>query len=443
MAYFLSPVLNEPQIDANGDTLAGGQIETYLAGTLTPVFTYKTESGTAHTNPIILDAAGYYPTGTQLWLLGGSQYKFIVKDSLGATLRTIDYITGINDSNSSTSEWTQYTTTAFTYLSATSFSVVGDQTNIFQVNRRVQTTNTGGTAYGTIVSSVYGAPNTVVTLVNTSGALDSGLSAVYYGFLSAVDPSVPLIETDGIADLAISTAKIQDAAVTFAKMQDISTARALGRITALSGDIEQLTSAQLTANLVDAASDTAPGKVELLTSAEYITGTDTGRVLTAATARAENVVLVTQVSLNGLQTYDFTGLPSWVKKITMTVNAVSSSGNDLIAVLIGDSGGIETTGYNGSIISVSGATPGSSNSDGGLYFITSNSSTAIHNGVITIDRHDTSNNVWAMAINMGRSDTGGGTFGSKLKALTATLDRVRISVAAGTFDAGTVAISYQ
>lgn len=218
MAYFLSPVLNEQQFDANGDPLAGGQIETYLAGTLTSVFTYKTESGTAHSNPIILDAAGYYPTGTQLWLDGGAVYKFIVKDSLGATLRTIDNITGINDSNFSPSEWTPYTLTGFSYLSPTSFSVVGDQTNIFQVNRRVQTVNTGGFEYGTIVSSVYGAPNTVVTVVNTSGNLDSGLSAVFYGLLSAQNDSIPLLQTANIADDAITTAKILDGNVTPAKL---------------------------------------------------------------------------------------------------------------------------------------------------------------------------------------------------------------------------------
>lgn len=191
MAYFLSPILNEQLFDANGVPLNGGKIQTYLAGTTTPVITFKTSAGTAHSNPITLDSTGNMPTGTQLWLEGGKQYKFVVMDSDLNVIRTIDNITGINDTNLSPSEWTQYTATAFTYLSATSFSVVGDQTNIFQVNRRVQTMNTGGLAYGTVVSAVYGAPNTAVTLTNTSGALDSGLSAVYYSLLSATNDAVP------------------------------------------------------------------------------------------------------------------------------------------------------------------------------------------------------------------------------------------------------------
>lgn len=191
MAYFLSPVLNEQQFDANGNPLSGGKIYTYLAGTVTPVTTYKTSTGTAQANPIILDSSGNYPTGTQLWLSGGLQYKFVVQDSTGVTLRTIDNITGTNDANLSPSEWTQYTATAFSYLSGNSLSVVGDVTNTLQVNRRVKTQNTGGTSYGTILTSVYGAPNTTVTLTNTSGTLDAGLSAVYYGLLAPINPSIP------------------------------------------------------------------------------------------------------------------------------------------------------------------------------------------------------------------------------------------------------------
>lgn len=244
MSYFLSPVLNEMQFDANGDPLAGGFIYTYLAGTTTPVTTYKTSTGTAHTNPIVLDSAGYYPTGTQLWLEGGKTYKFVVQDSLGATLRTIDNITGANDTNLAPDEWVQYTSTAFTYLSATSFSVAGDQTNIFQVGRRVKTMNTGGLAYSTILTSIYGAPNTTVTLSNDSTPLDSGLSAVSYGILAADNPSYPnfldnifrvvdngdktkkvAFEASGITTATTRTVTFPDKSGTMAMLDDISIPR--------------------------------------------------------------------------------------------------------------------------------------------------------------------------------------------------------------------------
>lgn len=196
MAILLSPVLNEQQFDSNGDPLAGGFIYTYLAGTTTPVTTYKTSTGTAHSNPIVLDSAGYYPNGTQLWLDSGFSYKFEVQDSLGAVVRTIDNITPINDTVSSViDQWVIYSNSAITYTSATTFTVAGDQTQIFQVGRRIKTENTSGTVYSTITASSYGAPNTSITVQNDTGTvLDSGLSSVSYGLLSPLNPSLARIQ---------------------------------------------------------------------------------------------------------------------------------------------------------------------------------------------------------------------------------------------------------
>lgn len=256
MAYFLSPVLNEQQFDANGDPLAGGQIYTYLAGTTTPVTTYKTSTGTAQTNPIVLDSSGNYPTGTQLWLDGGFSYKFVIQNSLGATLRTIDNITGVNDANLTPDEWTPYTSSAFTYLSATSFSVVGDQTNIFQVDRRVRTQNTGGLIYSTIFTSIYSAPNTTITLVNDSGVLDAGLSAVSYALLSSINPSLPKID---------------------ATYWQMNTNRILGRTTASNGAVEELqvVGAELSGGILTIPADNATNGFRLtLTSGTPVTTTD-------------------------------------------------------------------------------------------------------------------------------------------------------------------------
>ena len=89
----------------------------------------------------------------------------------------------------SNSQWTQSGLTP-TYIGATSFSLVGDQTANFQVGRRIKTTNTGGTIYSTISASVFSSVTTV-TVVNDSGTLDSGLSAVSYSLLSVVNPAIP------------------------------------------------------------------------------------------------------------------------------------------------------------------------------------------------------------------------------------------------------------
>lgn len=187
MAYFLAPIVNTQQFDANGNPLVSGQIFTYLAGTTTPTPTYTDNTGvTAQTNPIILNSLGN--SASPIWLLGQQTYKFVIKDSFSNILRTIDNVSGVNDTVTTQSEWVESGFTP-TYISGTSFSVGGDQTPTLQAGRRLRTTNTSGTLYSTIVSAVYGAPNTTVTVVNDSTALDSGLSALAYGVISASDTS--------------------------------------------------------------------------------------------------------------------------------------------------------------------------------------------------------------------------------------------------------------
>jgi len=80
--------------DNNGVPLSGGLIYTYAAGTSTPQATYTTSSGNiAHTNPIVLDAAGRVPGG-EIWLTITLNYKFVLKTSAGITIATFDNIYG-------------------------------------------------------------------------------------------------------------------------------------------------------------------------------------------------------------------------------------------------------------------------------------------------------------------------------------------------------------
>jgi hypothetical protein len=79
-----------------------------------------------------------------------------------------------------------------TYVSATSFTMPGDQTATFSIGRRVKSANTAGTTYSVVVSSAVSL-NTTVTVTNTSGVLDSGLSAVSVGTLDATNQSTPAI----------------------------------------------------------------------------------------------------------------------------------------------------------------------------------------------------------------------------------------------------------
>jgi hypothetical protein len=86
MSTSLAPVLTQ-LFDDYGDELGGGFVYTYEAGTTTPLATYQDLDGlTANANPVELDAAGR----ATIRVTDGTAYKFIVKDSAGTTVETID-----------------------------------------------------------------------------------------------------------------------------------------------------------------------------------------------------------------------------------------------------------------------------------------------------------------------------------------------------------------
>lgn len=99
MAVNLSPVggVAAQFFDNSGYPLTGGKLYSYLAGTSTPATTYTSSNGsTAHSNPIVLDAAGRVPAGGEIWLTDGINYKFVLKTSTDTLIATYDNITGIN-----------------------------------------------------------------------------------------------------------------------------------------------------------------------------------------------------------------------------------------------------------------------------------------------------------------------------------------------------------
>ena len=198
MANYLSPFATWKGIDSNGNPYSGAQLFTYVAGSTTKVTTYKDEAGSSsHANPIILNTKGEPADGSgvayPIWQIGGAAVKFVLAPSTdtdppAAAIETWDNIDGINDTSISIDQWISGPTP--TYVSATQFTLVGDQTSTFHVGRRVKTTNSGGTVYGTITVSAY-TTLTTVTVVNDSGSFDAGLSAVYYGLITADNTSDP------------------------------------------------------------------------------------------------------------------------------------------------------------------------------------------------------------------------------------------------------------
>jgi hypothetical protein len=80
--------------DNNGNSLVGGQLWTYAAGTSTPSPTWIDSTGaTMNTNPIVLNSRG--ETATNLgascgvWWPSGTALKFVLMDASGNTIWTL------------------------------------------------------------------------------------------------------------------------------------------------------------------------------------------------------------------------------------------------------------------------------------------------------------------------------------------------------------------
>lgn len=96
MSRLFSPAFNQQFFDENGKPLAAGKLYTYVAGSSTPVATYKAITGSAmNTNPIILDAAGY----ADFVLEVGASYKFVLKDKNDFLIKTWDNVTAADISS--------------------------------------------------------------------------------------------------------------------------------------------------------------------------------------------------------------------------------------------------------------------------------------------------------------------------------------------------------
>ena len=196
-----------------------------------------------------------------------------------------------------------------------------------------------------------------------------------------------------------------------------------------------------TASGLIATSDTS-GNIELQSNGTTkATVSSSGLAIGQYNPSASLITSGTAVASTSGTSIDFTGIPSWVKRITVMFDGVSTNGSSVVQVQIGDSGGIETTGYSGTI-----ATPGFTSNLSTSFPTTDNGSGSaayVRHGVIVMAYMGS--NLWAASINIGISNAAAAWYGGGTKTLSATLDRLRITTANGTdtFDAGSINILYE
>jgi len=156
----------------------------------------------------------------------------------------------------------------------------------------------------------------------------------------------------------------------------------------------------------------------------------------------ESITLGTPVATTSGTAIDFTSIPSGTKRISINFTGVSTSGTDNWLVQIGDSGGVEGSGYSSRSANVIGSNNAVS-STAGFIVATFIDGTETARGRVVLELANATSFTWVSTHTLEGSnddvEVGGGS-----KSLSAELDRVRITTTGGsnTFDAGEINIQY-
>jgi hypothetical protein len=217
-------------------------------------------------------------------------------------------------------------------------------------------------------------------------------------------------------------------------------------ITSITGLTTPLTVAQggtgaatLTANNVLLGNGTsAPQVVAPSTTGNVLTSDGTTWVSSAPAAYP--LTSGTAVASTSGTSIDFTSIPSWVKRVTVMFDSVSTDGSSNLQIQIG-AGSVTTSGYTSSTWTANTSNSGTVTT--GYILTATNAAATTFYGNITISSFGS--NTWIESHSLGGSPSGYNSVGGGTIALGGTLDRVRITTVNGTdtFDAGSINILYE
>jgi hypothetical protein len=167
------------------------------------------------------------------------------------------------------------------------------------------------------------------------------------------------------------------------------------------------------------------------------------QTLTNKTIQGGAITSGTAVASTSGTSIDFTGIPSWVKRITVMMIDNSTSGTSNYLLRIGDASGFSASGYYGYTKRISGTGVVTSTLTTNGYLATTVTLAAqTVNGSITITK--VTGNLWIIqgSIQASNDDL---FLSVSRNTLSDTLTQVRITTVNGTdtFDAGTINILYE
>jgi len=418
----LTPPPKMQFFDINGDPLVGGKVYTYEAGTTTPLTTYTDNTGaSANPNPVILNARGE----ASIWL-GAGIYKFRLTDADDVELWTVDYIaapiSGVSPALSGNVTIDTNSSLPALKITQTGFGValrVQDEADPDSTPTVID--NAGQLGIGTA------SPSQKVDISGGNLAFTSTAGTLY----ATVTPGASLtdVAANGARALTFSTNGSERIRITDTGLVGIGKTPAAGVELDVVGDIAASVSVKTDtiSELTSAAGVTIDG---VLCKDSQVAAAN--RVITAATAQA---------STSGAS-IDFTGLPSWVKRITVMLNGVSTNGtSDILIQLFAPT--VVTSGYGSLATDTAAAASATTTSGAGFLVALPGAASELNSGSAIIT--NVTGNTWVYQACTSASGANRGATASGNVALGAVLTGVRITTVGGTdtFDAGTINILYE
>jgi hypothetical protein len=154
------------------------------------------------------------------------------------------------------------------------------------------------------------------------------------------------------------------------------------------------------------------------------------------------VTMTAVVSTSGTA-IDFTGIPSWVKRVTVMFNGVSTNGTNGIVIQLGTSSGFQTSSYVSNVVFIQSTSVGTGVGTTGIALV-GGSATYVHSGPVQLVTFG--GNTWMASGNLfADAATDLTEMVSGTVTLSGTLNSVRITTVGGTdtFDAGSINIMYE
>lgn len=468
--------------DDLGAPEAGALLYFYVTGTTTPLDTFSDDALTiANENPVTADAAGRFGD----IFLQDQDYKVILKTSAGVTKWTAEQVRAAQPIPTSVIP----VTTTYTVAASDNGRLIEADATSGAFTITLPAAATAGNGFEISIKKVDSSSNAVTVDADGSETIDGNTSTSLPNQFDVVSIRSngtswsEIVQPLSFENIALPQNYVTGLAMTVNSTDsdhDIDTAPGQARDDANTGN---LTLASTIVKRLDSAwavgsgnggldtgsiaadsvyfqwlirrSDT--GVVDMLFSLSGTAPTmpgsyDQKRLLgQVSTDSSANVAQVWQregvagnvasIATTSGTEHVFLGVPSWVTEIVLVGDDVSLSGTDALLVQVGDSGGLETTGYAGGVSQENGAATDTFST--GFQLTRADGAATTHDFTSKFWRVDDTNNTWAhegFCLNSTpRMHNSVGT-----KSLSAALDRIALlNTGSDTFDAGTLYLQYR